>query len=91
LEPVRAQRREHEVQQAAEDAVLVERLDAVDRRGDLVDEPVGVLLAIEPGIEPGDEALDEPARDVGVRGQRVLDVRLAVERAELAQVPAVGA
>ena len=37
------------------------------------------------GIEASHEQLDEPARDVGVRGQRVLDVALAVVRPDLAR------
>ena len=50
LEPVRAQRREHEVQQRAQDAVLVEAGDRVELGADLVDErslgrsPLGVRL-----------------------------------------------
>ena len=58
----------------------------------LVDETVGVAPApARPRIEPGDEQLDERAGELGVRGECVLDVRLAEERADLAQVAAVRA
>ena len=99
LEPVRAQRREHEVQQAAQDAVLVERGDRVELGADLVGQlfdRIAVAVPVahrsrDPGIEAGDEQLDEPARDLACAGQRVLDVGLAERRPGLAQVAAVRA
>ena len=73
LEPVRAQRREHEVQQRAEDAVFVEARDRVERGGDLVDERMpGLVAALASGAAPvlagsrrALEQLDQLARDLG--------------------------
>ena len=98
LEPVRAQRREHEVQERAQDAVLVEgrrprraRCGCRRRGARSGRRHRSPRSARVPRVEPGDEQLDEPARDLGVRGERVLDVRLAERRADLAEVAAVRA
>ena len=91
LEPIGAQRREHQMHHAAQDPVLVERGDRIQRGFELVDEPVGVALAVEPGVEPRHEQFDERAGDVGMCGERFRHIGVAVQRADLAQVAAVRA
>ncbi len=88
LEVVRPQDCADDAQEAAQDPILVEALDRVDRGLQLpLERPrlrVGVL---EPHrVEPQPEELDEPAGDVGVRGQRVLHVGLAERASRLAEV-----
>ena len=98
LVPVRAQRREHEPEERAQDAVFVEARDRVDLLGDLGHERVGggVLgrarpLANPRRVEAGAEQPDQAAREQRVRGERVGDVGLAERRTDLAEVAAVRA
>ena len=91
LEPVGAERREHQVHHAAQDSVLVQRGDRIQRGFELVDEAVGVALAVQPGVEPRHEQLDERAGDVGMCGKGLRHIGVAVQRADLAQVAAVRA
>ncbi len=88
LEVVRPQDGADDAQVAAQDPVLVEARDLVDRGLDLPVERVRLRVGVdEPRrVEAQTEELDEPARDQRMRGQGVLHVGLAEGAAGLAQV-----
>ena len=70
LEVVGPQRGRHQPQEAAQHPVLVQALDQVDAALDVGDRLLGeetaVGVAVEVGVEPDGEQLDEPARDVRI-------------------------
>ena len=88
LEVVRAQDGADDAEEPAQDPVLVEALDRVDRALELALQRARLRVGIlgPRRIEPHPEQLHEPARDVGVREERILLVRLAEGAARLAQV-----
>ena len=88
LEVVRPQHGADDAQEAAQDPILVEALDGVDRALQLaLERPRLRIRVLEPRrVEPKPEELDEPARDVGVRRERVLHVVLAERASRLAEV-----
>ena len=94
LEEVRAERSIDQIDEAAQDAVVVEAGDGIERLLDL-----GVLLrhallafaGRHARVELRGEIGDEARRDIGVAGQRVGDIALGIGRAGLAQIAAEGA
>ena len=91
LEEVGAQRRVDQVDEAAQDAVLVEAGDVGERGFDALTlglDLLGALIFGEMRIELGDEELHQPGGDAGVAGQRIGDVVLRIGRADLAQIAA---
>src|SRR2546422_209800 len=77
LEVVRSQRGDDHVQEAAQDPVLVEADDRVERLHDLRHELPDLELAVAADrIEARREELDERARDSGIRRQARLHVVL---------------
>src|SRR5207244_4988280 len=88
LEVVRPQHRPDHAQERAQDAVFVEAGDAVEPGFDLADDRVrlGVARLVARWLEAQLEELDEPAREAGVRSERLLHVGLAEGAAGLPQV-----
>ena len=85
-EIVGAQRRAHHRLEAAQDPVLVEAGDRVDRLPDLGGQPLGSVGVAGVGIKPGAEQLDQQRGDVGMRQQRALHVGVRERDPRLAQV-----
>ena len=89
-EEVGAQRRTHDAQEATEDQVTVEALDGVDG---LLDAALQLGRALGIGarrVEAGAKQLEQQGGHVGMRGQHVLHVAIAVGGARLAQVAGHG-
>ena len=74
------------LQEAAEDAVLVEARDRVERLLDLLAEPLGGVVVARVGVEPRIEQPDQQPHDVGMAEQRAPDVGVGEADAPLAQV-----
>lgn len=93
LEEVGPQGRLDEVQEGAQDAVLVQRDDLVEGAGELLDDALGQLQRAQlvAGAQAGLEEVDQQAGGVGVVAERVLHVVLGERAARLAQVLGVGA
>ena len=85
-EVVGPQHRVDDRQEAAQDPVLVQALDRVDRLPDLDPQSLCLVVVAGIGIEPRAEQLDEQRRDVGVAEQRALHVRVRERDSGLAQV-----
>ena len=88
---VGSQDRHHDGVERAEDPVLVEALDRLDRMGEALGDPLDPSRVPLLRIEPGGEQVDEPAGDVGVADQRALHVGVRVLDAGLTQVTGDGA
>ena len=87
LEVVGAQHRAHDGEEAAQDPVLVEALDGVDRLLDLPRDRVrGLGRAVAGGIEARAEQLHQRGRHARMGEQRPLHVALA----ERDRAPAAG-
>ena len=88
LEVVRAQDGAHDAEEAAQDPVLVQARDAVDRRRELAGERARLRVRVLEAdrVEPEPEELDEPAGDGRVRVEGVLHVGLAEGASGLAEV-----
>src|SRR5207247_8885156 len=84
LEVVRPQHRLDDAEEAAQDPVLVEARDRVERLPYVRRPGPGIAFALR-GIEAEPEELDEAARDARVPGQARLHVRLAARAARLAE------
>ena len=97
LPVVGAQRAEHGIVEAPQDAVLVERADRFERgrelrldRGDPVAAVIGSGIA-QRRIETRPEEVDHQARHLRVGGERTLHVFLAERDAGLSQILRIGA
>ena len=86
LEGVGADDRADHRQEAAQDAVLVEARDGVERLFDLGRDPLGGVAVVAVGVQAGLEKLDQEPRDVGVCDHRALDVGVREAEPALAQV-----
>ncbi len=93
LEEVGPQGGLDEVQEGAQDAVLVQRDDLVQRAVQLLQDALGQLqrALLVAGAEPGLEEVHQQAGGVGVVAERVLHVVLGERGARLAQVLGVRA
>ena len=85
LEPVRAQHGADHLEEAAQDPVLVEARDRVDRLDDLAVELARIVILAR-RVEAALEQLDERRRDLGMPGERLLHVRVAERDPRLAEV-----
>ena len=93
LEEIRALSGEHEIEEPAQDAVLVQIGHLVERLGyDLLD-GLGHLgrIGLALGVEQCPKQLIHLARDVGVAGQRLLHINQAEGDSRLAHVFGIGA
>ncbi len=90
-EEARAQNRLHDGEEAAQDPVLVEAPDGVDRLADLLRQRLGAGVVTTVGVEPGVKQRHEQARDVGVGEQRPGDVGAGIGDRRLAEVAGDGA
>ena len=84
-EVVRAQDCPHDRQEAAQNSILVEAGDRVDRHLDRAPESLGHLRVGFVGIEPGHEQLHQQPGDVGVADQRAFHVGIRERDPGLAQ------
>ena len=86
VEVVRAQHRPDHVQEHAQDLVLVEALDGVDRRLDALGHLLGVLAVGPARVEARLEQRDDQPCDLRVGHERLLHVAVAEREPRLAQV-----
>ena len=91
LEEVGTDGRVDDVEEAADDAVLVEALDAFERRLDLGDLPLRLVLVHRVGVETAPEQLYERSRQPGMAAERRPHVVLGEGRPGLAEIAGDGA
>ena len=91
LEEVGADGRVDHVEEAADDAILVEALDAFECGLDLGDLPLGLVLVHRVRVEAAPEELQERPRQPGVAVERGPHVVLGKRRAGLAEIAGDGA